>query len=154
MFAYCRNNPVCRVDITGAEDQISYNDGELLTADDLEQHATGGGGGGSYTYSVNFSQASNSSSFSGGLLSNGYTSFEGSAPVGSSGRFSGDQQALLALAKENQRGVTRAEAELLVEWANEYGINNHPPQMHPDRNGYWSDKVHIKIHKIHIAVID
>ena len=87
-------------------------------------------------------------------MPNGYTGFEGSVPSGFSGGFSGDQQALLALAKENKRGVTQAEADLLVQWANEYAINNHPPQMHPDRNGYWSDKVHIKIHKTHIIVVD
>ena len=42
MFAYCRNSPIYRVDISGTEDAIAYNDGELLSNDDLEERAKGG----------------------------------------------------------------------------------------------------------------
>ena len=43
MFAYCRNNPVCRIDISGTEDTIAYGDGELLSNDELDERAKGGG---------------------------------------------------------------------------------------------------------------
>ena len=42
MFAYCRNNPIYRIDISGTEDAIAYNDGELLSNEDLEERAKGG----------------------------------------------------------------------------------------------------------------
>ena len=46
MFAYCRNNPVCRIDVTGMADEDCYNDdGELLTSDDIENRNGGGGVG-------------------------------------------------------------------------------------------------------------
>ena len=69
-------------------------------------------------------------------------------------RFNQNQQAVLELAKEYKDGLTKADAELLVEWAEEYGVANHAPQTHHDRKGYWSDKLHIKIHKRHIRVLD
>ena len=43
MFAYCRSNPVCRVDISGTEDAVAYNDGEITSDDNLTQLATSGG---------------------------------------------------------------------------------------------------------------
>ena len=44
MFAYCRNNPVRRVDISGAADADCIDeDGELLSSEDLEAHNGGGG---------------------------------------------------------------------------------------------------------------
>ena len=63
-----------------------------------------------------------------------------------------DQQALIELAKENKNGVNRNAAETLVEWAQEYGISNHPPMTHPTRGGFWSVIEHIKIHKLHIQI--
>ncbi len=45
MFAYCRNNPVCRVDIEGYTDASCYDeDGRALSSEDIEGHAEGGGG--------------------------------------------------------------------------------------------------------------
>ena len=44
MFAYCRNNPVCRIDITGYADEEADLDGE--TKDDLFPDPMGGGGDG------------------------------------------------------------------------------------------------------------
>lgn len=44
MFAYCRNNPVCRIDITGYADEEANLDGE--TKDDLFPDPMGGGGTG------------------------------------------------------------------------------------------------------------
>ena len=45
MFAYCRNNPVSRIDVTGMADADCYNeDGELLSSDDIENRSGGGGG--------------------------------------------------------------------------------------------------------------
>ena len=49
MFAYCRNNPTCRIDVAGTADQLAYEDGELLNANDLEQLATGAGIGAAAT---------------------------------------------------------------------------------------------------------
>ena len=45
MFAYCRNNPVRRVDISGAADADCFDDGEILSSDELEDRRGGGGGG-------------------------------------------------------------------------------------------------------------
>lgn len=42
MFAYCRNNPVCRIDITGYADEEADLGGE--TKDDLFPDPMGGGG--------------------------------------------------------------------------------------------------------------
>ena len=41
MFTYCRNNPASHMDITGTEDTVAYNDGELLSDDDLFEHGKG-----------------------------------------------------------------------------------------------------------------
>ncbi len=68
------------------------------------------------------------------------------------GKFTNDQQAVIELAKENKKGLTLDEANTLVSWAKEYGINNHSPMIHPDRKGYWSLIEHIKIFNIHIPI--
>ena len=69
-------------------------------------------------------------------------------------KFSDDQQAVLDLAKEHKQGVTRKEAEILVDFANEYGIANHPPMTHPGRSGYWSNRLHIKIKNLHLPILE
>ena len=63
-----------------------------------------------------------------------------------------DQQALIELAKEHQGGVSRQEANILIDWADQYGINSHSPMTHPNRSGYWSRIEHIKIYKYHIPI--
>ena len=56
MFAYCRNNPVCRIDVTGMADADCY-DNDPLDEEDLLKTSQGGGGsqaaesGGSTSYS-------------------------------------------------------------------------------------------------------
>ncbi len=65
-------------------------------------------------------------------------------------RFNPDQQAVIELAKKNKAGLSKSDAETLVSWAEEYGINAHGPQTHPNLGGFWSNKEHIKIFKIHI----
>ncbi len=67
--------------------------------------------------------------------------------------FDGNQQAVIALAKENRNGLSRSDAHILIEWANEYGINNHDPMIHPNRSGMWSQREHIKIFNIHVPII-
>ena len=67
--------------------------------------------------------------------------------------FSDEQKALIELAKENSGGVTREQGNILVEWAKEYGLNNHAPQVHSQRSGIWSYTEHIKIFKYHIPII-
>jgi len=69
------------------------------------------------------------------------------------GKFDENQSALLELAKENKNGVTRSDAKILVDWANEYGISNHGPQVHIGRSGIWGVVEHIKIKNIHIPII-
>ena len=44
MFSYCRNNPVSRIDVSGTADSIAYNDGELLSNDELDSRSGGGAG--------------------------------------------------------------------------------------------------------------
>ena len=46
MFAYCRNNPVHRVDVSGTEDAVCYDeDGKPLSSEDIENLTNGGGSG-------------------------------------------------------------------------------------------------------------
>ena len=63
-----------------------------------------------------------------------------------------DQSALIELAKEKRHGVSGEEAEILVGWAKEYGVNYHAPAVHKNRSGIWSRVIHIKIANIHIPV--
>ena len=84
LFPYCANDPVGRIDISGRDSEKADLD---LDDDEICQEGAGGLGwssaGGyayasnvidtSYTYNVDLSQAANSSLFSGGILSNGYT---------------------------------------------------------------------------------
>ena len=45
MFAYCRNSPIYRVDISGTADAKAKNeDGEIMSSRDLEGSSEGGGG--------------------------------------------------------------------------------------------------------------
>lgn len=68
--------------------------------------------------------------------------------------FNDNQKALIELAKESKDGVTREQGKILVDWAKEYGINNHGPMIHVGRQGIWSQTEHIKIFKYHIKIID
>ena len=47
-----------------------------------------------------------------------------------------------------------SDAEILTNWAREYGVNYHDPMMHPNRTGIWSYTLHIKIMNLHIAVFE
>ncbi|MDE7182766.1 MAG: InlB B-repeat-containing protein [Clostridia bacterium] len=71
---------------------------------------------------------------------------------GTGQKFNDDQQALLDLAKKNRRGVSEREANILCDWADEYGIGNHRPMIHPNEDGIWSFTRHIKIKNIHIPI--
>ncbi len=68
-------------------------------------------------------------------------------------KFNDDQRAVIELAKGSQKGLSREEAETLVGWANEYGLKNHLPMIHPNRGGIWSYTEHIKVFKYHIPII-
>lgn len=63
------------------------------------------------------------------------------------------QEALMELAKSAERtGVTRQEAEVLVEWAEEYGLKYHGPMAHLHRN--FKD-LHVKIgSERHIRILE
>lgn len=69
-----------------------------------------------------------------------------------SNAFDADKQAVIALAKEYKNGIDPDSAEILVDWAMEYGISSHGIQIHPERSGIWSYTNHIKIKNIHIKV--
>ena len=89
MFAYCRNNPVCRKDASGTDDICVTNetteDGNPFN--DLGSSGNGGGSGGSicyspggsYYYGVDFSPSTYSSFAHGGIHNNGYTFYSGNA---------------------------------------------------------------------------
>lgn len=157
MFAYCRNNPVCRKDTQGTEDTESYwNDGsngdaynEPMDPEDMAPSTpTQAPVGQSYGTTSGGSNPGSSGPGPSTTASNG-----GSLSGGSSPKFTPDQQALLDLAKAGTRsGVTMDEAETLVSWANEYGISCHGPMTHPGSDGYWSNTMHIKIKNMHIAI--
>ena len=68
-------------------------------------------------------------------------------------RFTQDQQAVIDLARESKQGLGRKEANILVEFAQEYGINNHGPQIHSSQSGIWSYTEHIKVFNVHIKII-
>ena len=65
-------------------------------------------------------------------------------------RFDEDQDALIQLAKDakNRGDLTIEEAEILFEWANEYGLDSHQNKIetHPNRN--------FDIPHIHIGPVD
>ena len=67
-------------------------------------------------------------------------------------KFTPDQQAVIQLAKEYKNGVSKSDADILVGWAKEYGINTHEPTIHPNRGGIWSYTEHIKIFNEHIPI--
>ncbi len=64
-----------------------------------------------------------------------------------------NQNAVIQLAKENKNGLSLDDAKILVEWAKEYGLNNHGPMTHPNRSGIWSFTEHVKIFNEHIPII-
>lgn len=65
-----------------------------------------------------------------------------------------DQTAVIKLAKEYKNGIGRTDADILVGWAKEYGLNYHYPMKHAGRSGIWSTVEHIKIFNVHIPVVE
>ena len=68
-----------------------------------------------------------------------------------------DQQAVIELAKEAKKtgGVTEDDANILIDWAKEYDVPNHGPEVHPDRPGTASNILHFHIGKTgHIPIIN
>lgn len=53
------------------------------------------------------------------------------------GRYSADQDALIQLAKQAKRagGLSKDDANLLADWADEFGLPGHGPAVHPGRPG-------------------
>ena len=76
MFAYCRNNPVCRKDSAGTDDiSVLDNNDDDNPLNDYIGKGGAGGGGSSSSYYVDFSVAQYSSIYSGGIYNTGYTSY-------------------------------------------------------------------------------
>jgi hypothetical protein len=68
-------------------------------------------------------------------------------------KFTSDQQAVIDLAKNaKRRGVTRGEAETLIQWGKEYGLPVRGPESHPGRK--FKDP-HLHIGPVdHIPIVD
>ena len=64
-----------------------------------------------------------------------------------------DQNAVIKLAKEFKKGVSKTDANTLVGWAKEYGLNYHEATVHIGRSGIWGTVEHIKIFNIHIPIV-
>lgn len=140
MFAYCRNNPVKRRDITGFGDKEDADgDGDFF---EIEEY--GGGGGSRYAYGGDGSYWS-SCTTGGGAAGGNYSNVR-----------TPNQQALADLAKEvnyNARHgqfISYSEAQILDEWAMEYAV----PQHHQALIGSGSHRCtgwdHTHIYKYHV----
>ena len=71
-------------------------------------------------------------------------------------KYTPDQQAVIALAKEAKKagGISLDEANILLDWANEYNVFNHGPEIHLNRPGNASNIWHLHIGKTgHIPII-
>ena len=66
-----------------------------------------------------------------------------------------EKQYIIEMGKEYEKtGISREDANVLVDFAKQFGINSHYPAKHENRSGYWSTHEHIKIYKYHIEIID
>ena len=66
-----------------------------------------------------------------------------------------NQQAVIKIAKEYNRGITEYDANTLVGWADEYNLVGRGPEIHRNRSGWGSTHWHIHIGPInHIWVTD
>ena len=132
MFAYCRNNPVSRIDITGFYD-LECNDVDPI--DDELVHEEGYRGGGNITTTSN-AKSSAPQSIPGTTPPNSTSTSTPPAPtppdVVTPSTWLGhtpDQSALLRLAKEiainarNGQFISYEEAKILDEWAAEYNVS-------------------------------
>jgi RHS repeat-associated protein len=89
----------------------------------------------------------------GGLLSS-LTPVDWADDTGALGQpFTGDQDALVQLAKSAKRtGIDQADAQTLVDWAHEVGLEGRGPEVHPGRP--WGRFPHIHVGPInHIPVL-
>ena len=82
MFAYCRNNPVKRKDISGTNDLCVTDDDDDNPFNDLAMPSGGGGsgaganaGGSGYVYGVDLSVAQRSALTTGGIYNNGFSPY-------------------------------------------------------------------------------
>ena len=89
MFAYCRNNPVKRKDASGTDDIcVTSNEDNNPFNDMGPVSGSGGAGGGGYVYGVDFSTATYSSLYTGGIYNTGYTAYGYNTAPTSSGQSS------------------------------------------------------------------
>ena len=64
-------------------------------------------------------------------------------------KYTPDQQAVIELAKEAKKsgGASLDDTNILLDWAKEYNIPNHGPEIHPNRPGEASNVWHFHIGK-------
>ena len=64
--------------------------------------------------------------------------------------YNSNQQAVIEIAKQVKKngGITLENAKILQDWASEYNIINHGPEVHPNRPGANSNIPHIHVGKV------
>jgi RHS repeat-associated protein len=81
----------------------------------------------------------------------------GKTPVNSVGKgYTNNQQAVIELAKEAKKSgrLSENEADILIGYAQEYGVPYHPIEVHPNRPGAASYRKHIHIGRTgHIPIL-
>ena len=140
LYIYCGNNPVNRIDISGADSSPIDDDVEdILEAKTLD----GGGNPGpmpgpsavitnpidaAYRHSYDLSQASNSSSFGSAIQTNGYTTY---------GQVGGEKTEIHHIVEQCQQAKSGFSASDIQSASNKIAI---PYSVHRLISGYYSSK--------------
>ena len=158
MFAYCRNNPVCRKDIPGTTDEAIADDDSNLLHDEKSyeggQMNNGGSGG----------KVGGGSGRGASFVSKPSVNDGGRFPQNAGGQGNStpskirtpDQQALHDRARQIERDahqgkfITQKEAELLDSWANEYGVYQHHKAIVGSGEHWRTGWDHTHIYNIHV----
>ena len=140
LFVYCGNNPINRIDISGT-DSAELDDLDAVEPELSERGGSGSGfscGGGyanaynpidaGYHYSIDMSQAANSSSFSGGLFSNGYSAYE---------QHGGEKTEIHHIVEQCQQAKSGFSAADIQSPGNKIAI---PYSVHRKISGFYSSK--------------
>ncbi len=145
MYAYCRNNPASRIDISGTEDvdakKVDLNDGDDVDDDLLGGPKAGGSGTtetpGSYSGPNTPTQPN-------------------TTPTNTGSINTGDQNALRQLAEWAIRmakaghPISYEDAQLLDQWAAEYGVPQHHPVQIGSGSHWCMNYDHTHIYNLHV----